>query len=728
MGIFNRLTRSKTNKSKSITIQDNRDGVRSSYASTNLVWSKGQTYDNAYPNIKAISNAFLDIIPYAINDKGEEIKNARLTKVLAQPKVGMSGAEFREALAVSALTHRKTYLLVWRSENGKAIAGGRITPENITGFTFIENADIRINKDGSKLYKVGTDSFTDKEVIEITSGIDPYDLSAGYSPSIAIKKWANVDDYIVDYQAGFFENGAVPSGQFVITAGSVEQFNEIVDMMQERHRSSGNNNNVQYIHRPVASDGSPVSAQIEWIPFSQPNSQLGLKDIFEETNKKLDSAFGVPSSIRGVNDHNTYASVKVDEKIFIKYTVKPFATKIWTKFISELNRITGGLGYGLTFDVEVPNLADEEKVESEKKKVDLDIITQALASGFDLDDIITAFELPEAYKELKIAQKPQIPESVSPKVCSHDHCSCGCGEVSKSLDPKGVKLEKKIRDVLDSFTDEKIKKTISDNFGISKAVEEDWTEEEIQEYLTQLSEMEVQPATTETKSKYASVISIAVLGYILNRGKTQYTNGLRLVENAVNSGELKVANSLLDDNGKLATDRLSGYAVTNQTTQAYMQRLATILDSYDNQITTAIRGQLANIYNEVSATGRPMRRDVIIERIKQVSDLDEWRAERIARTEENYARQLSQIDAMIDIKNKINIKILKKWICLGSNPCEFCQSMNGSVEELEKPFVPLMATIQGVDGGIMFNNYAPMESANAHPNCNCKIDFILEGE
>ena len=728
MGIFNRLTRSKTNKSKSIKIQDNRDGVRSSYASTNLVWSKGQTYDNAYPNVKAISNAFLDIIPYAINANGEEIKNARLTKVLAQPKVGMSGAEFREALAVSALTHRKTYLLVWHSENGKAIAGGRITPENITGFTFIENADIRINKDGSKIYKVGTDFFNDKEVIEITSGIDPYDLSAGYSPSIAIKKWANVDDYIVDYQAGFFENGAVPSGQFVITAGSVEQFNEIVDMMQERHRSSGNNNNVQYIHRPVASDGSPVSAQIEWIPFSQPNSQLGLKDIFEETNKKLDSAFGVPSSIRGVNDHNTYASVKVDEQIFIKYTVKPFATKIWTKFISELNRITGGMGYVLTFDIEVPNLADEEKVESEKKKVDLDIITQALASGFDLDDIITAFELPEAYKTLKIAQSTKTDEQ-NPKALSHSHkCTCGCGEITKALDPKGVKLEKKIRDALDSFTDEKIKKTISDNFGISKAIEEEWTEEEIQEYLTQLSEMEVQPATTETKSKYASVISIAVLGYILNRGKNQYTNGLMLVENAVNSGEIKVANSLLDDNGKLATDRLSGYAVTNQTTQAYMQRLATILESYDNQITTAIRGQLANIYNEVSATGRPMRRDVIIERIKQVSDLDEWRAERIARTEENYARQLSQIDAMIDIKNKINIKILKKWICLGANPCEFCQSMNGSVEELENPFVPLMGTIQGVDGGIMFNNYAPMESANAHPNCNCKIDFILEGE
>ena len=53
---------------------------------------------------------------------------------MAQPKVGMSGAEFREALAVSALTHRKTYLLVWHSENGKAIAGGSFLQCQRPGF------------------------------------------------------------------------------------------------------------------------------------------------------------------------------------------------------------------------------------------------------------------------------------------------------------------------------------------------------------------------------------------------------------------------------------------------------------------------------------------------------------------------------------------------------------------------------------------------------------------
>lgn len=727
MGILNRLTRS-NNKSKGISITDNRDTVRSSYLSTNFVWSKGQTYDNAYPNISAIANAFVEIVPYAIDSKGERLESSRLTDVLANPENGVSGAEFRETLATCALTHRKTYILVWRSEGGVAKPGGKITPNNITGFTFIENAEVRIERDGTKTYKIDQNIFTDNEVIEITGGIDPYDLSAGYSPSIAIKKWANVDDYIVNYQAGFFENGAVPSGQFVITAGSVEQFNEIVDEMQRKHRSSGNNNNVQYIHRPVAEDGRPVAAQIEWIPFSQPNGQLGLKEIFDETNKKLDGAYGVPASIRGLSSNSDWASAKVDERMFLRFTVKPFATKVWNKFISELNRITGGLGYGLSFDISMPNLANEEKVESEKKKIDLDIITSAMASGFSLDSVVEAFELPEGYKTLKTVNNGNS-EKENPKAFSHSHqCTCGCGEKSKSLDAKGEKLEKKILTILNDFTDEKINKTISLNFGASKAIEEEWSEEEIQEYLRQLDELEVQPATTESKAKYTDLINMAVLGYILFRGKTQYTVGLKLVENAVNSGQLKIAESLLDDKGNLAVDRLSGYSVTTDTQMSYAQRLATILESYDNQITNAIRGQLSAIYQEVSATGRPMRRDVIIEKIKQVADIDEWRAERIARTEENYARQLSQIDAMIDIKQKLNIKILKKWVCLGGNPCEFCQSMNGTVEELEKPFVGLMETITGTDGGIMFNNYAPMESANAHPNCNCRLDFILEGE
>ncbi len=50
----------------------------------------------------------------------------------------------------------------------------------------------------------------------LPGGVDP-GLYVGYSPSEA-SRWATLDDYIADFQAGFFENGAVPAGQFIIAA------------------------------------------------------------------------------------------------------------------------------------------------------------------------------------------------------------------------------------------------------------------------------------------------------------------------------------------------------------------------------------------------------------------------------------------------------------------------------------------------------------------------------
>ena len=91
-------------------------------------------------------------------------------------------------------------------------------------------------------------------MLEISIGADPNDLDAGYAPSVAIKKWADVDDFIASYQAGFFENGAVPAGEFIITARNTQDFEDIVAKLKRQHRGSGNNNNVVYVHRPMSPD------------------------------------------------------------------------------------------------------------------------------------------------------------------------------------------------------------------------------------------------------------------------------------------------------------------------------------------------------------------------------------------------------------------------------------------------------------------------------------------
>lgn len=190
---------------------------------TALSFYKGKTYDNAYPNITKIANAFMTIRPFAIDGNGKPVENVSALNAIYRPNQQMSAVDFREALMVMTLVHRKVYLAVWHYENGEAVIGKGATADNLAGFTFLEGVS-EVVSSGAKKYLTAGATYDEAEVIEIYSGFDPYNLSRGYSPSVAANKWANLDDYIAAYEAGLFENGAVPAGQFIITAATIEDF------------------------------------------------------------------------------------------------------------------------------------------------------------------------------------------------------------------------------------------------------------------------------------------------------------------------------------------------------------------------------------------------------------------------------------------------------------------------------------------------------------------------
>ena len=165
--------------------------------------------------------------------------------------------------------------------------------ENITAVTVAGKTTYTITNGTSSA------TYTDDEVITLR-GLNPYAINTGgFSATQAACKWTTLDDYIAQYQQGFFRNGAVPSGEFVITARTTTEFKDIVEKMQAKHRGVDNNNNILYTHRPTDHTGKPVDAQIEWIPYASSNKELALNDLFEQANKKIDSAYGVPASIRG---------------------------------------------------------------------------------------------------------------------------------------------------------------------------------------------------------------------------------------------------------------------------------------------------------------------------------------------------------------------------------------------------------------------------------------------
>ena len=61
----------------------------------------------------------------------------------------------------------------------------------------------------------------------------------------------------------------------------------------------------------------------------------------------------------------------------------------------------------------------------------------------------------------------------------------------------------------------------------------------------------------------------------------------------------------------------------------------------------------------------------------------------------------------------------KRWVALGSNPCEYCRAMDGSIINVESAYVPKGGTMVGEDGGEVVQDYDAVENAHAHANCHC---------
>lgn len=61
----------------------------------------------------------------------------------------------------------------------------------------------------------------------------------------------------------------------------------------------------------------------------------------------------------------------------------------------------------------------------------------------------------------------------------------------------------------------------------------------------------------------------------------------------------------------------------------------------------------------------------------------------------------------------------KVWRALGSNPCQYCRAMDGTIISTESSFVPKGGTMVGEDGGEAVQDYDAVENAHAHANCHC---------
>ena len=624
------------------------------------------SYDNTFPSITRITEEIATVLPYAVGADGKKLETQpQLINAIYHPNKQNSVVEFIETMTTLALVFPKVCILCWQKRGNEIIPGGDIKADNIGGFTFLENPEIKYDKGtGYKTYTIRKNGqqvvFSEDEVIEISLNVNPYDLLEGYSPSMASKKWSNVDDYIADYQSGFFRNGAKPAGEFIITAKSKEEFADIVASMQAHHRGVSANNNVSYVHKPIdATTGAVMPAQIEWVPFNQPNNQLGLKEIFEQANKKIDMTFGVPQEVKGYLTNSNYASVSVADYIFSKYVVKPKLIKIWSKFTHEMNRITGGLGFALSFDYETPILEDARKSQVEN-------LATLLDKGYTLESSVEALRLPKSFLMLSKPEETKEPEEEQQVEDQNN------GEDADQFATAKKSVE--------------VKKKIADQNAEIYAVAEEY----LQKQVDSAKGGSIFDIAKESALFKTAMLAI-VLGLIEDSGDKQYAEGKEQLDKA-----------------GWGTELAKGFVIREEIKRDYSDYLGELALSYSNDTNEAIEKVLAQ------AEFENWTREKLEQELEQIKELDAWRAERIARTENHRADQLGRLEAMRELSATTGANIWKVW---NVNPaiedhCEDCLALDGVRLPLD-------------DG---FGDFKAGDSliADAHPNCGCFLTFEVD--
>lgn len=678
----------------------NNVGWKSIGGSSAFDFYKRNDMENGYASIRVIANNFAKIEEYTIDGKGKSVPCNILDR-LYTPNTEMSAYEFREALAVTTLVHNKVHLEVVHS-------GNKPTANNIKGFLFMEG-EIEHIIDGKRKYRLADGrELTDDTVITLLN-INPYDLKAGFSPAMAARRWTKLDDYIADYQAGFFENGAVPSGQIVITAKTVQDFNDIVDKLESRHKGAGHNNNVTYTHRPTDESGKALNAQVEWQPFATANNNMALAELFDEVNKKIDSSYGVPASLRGVNDNNTYASVKVDQQILIENAIEPMIMKVWGKFTHELNRITGGIGVAITADVTIPQIADEELVKANAKAVQMTIFNTMIDRGYEKKSIVKAFELPESYNELKELPPPKVVEPVIPPTEENNQGS----DTSSEEDPEVLEEDElKPEDKVESK--KSIKKELS---PVDKEL--------YIEHYEKLVHKQMVKQVDEAIQRLPEIIKSKAIGDTTAIADKEFVDSVILLMTPLISMYGQQATNLgikLILEAGLSTEYVDSFKMTMAQKKAYQKYVSKVATGYADITAEEIRNILGRGITEgwnVSQISDKLRATIL-------GPESDYRVKRISRTEVNLAEGKSSLYAMENIAEETGYKVYKVWYAGGANPCEFCQAMNGTKIPVDSNFIDLDHHFMGVDGGELINDFKPTDTADMHPNCECVMTFRIE--
>lgn len=640
-------------------------------------------YENVFAQVQPLVNDMIMVRPYGVGKNNGKLPITRTPElaILNSPNDIMGWVDFAGSMFRTWLTEDELNVHV-HMERGR-----------VTGYTILPTGSKVYEGNGNFYFQSVTDdgieNLTRDEVMTLMFSRSPKDLRKGISPATSIRAWAQAEDVLAQYERAYIENGAIPASITFIRASSRDRFDETRKELENNLRGARNHGKTIYVWRQFDNDTGESLDQVEVKTIQGNNSTLAIKELTDIINDHLNKAYGVSNFILGDDSSAKFSNAELSDYQFIRRRVFPALTAFWNQFQFELDRIVGGLGYAIQFELELPDLTERQKVRAETAKLNAETLTGLIKAGAPYAATVKALGLSKDWEDVArgislsvlagsstdkkqkvIAKSKRIPGTVKDN-SSHieKHTSIEPANTQDDL-PEMDADERKIYDILVSMA-ERI-------FANTPNIE-------IDEVVARIAEVLDEKAELGAKEGAEKVMEML--------------NDEAVVE------EIKKDLETLELSGTLK-DRI-------------LDRTKKLVDNYGSETKRLMDKALANSEGKSAAEIRKMLQ----------ATMPTWQAERIARTETVYAYKSGRLDEDQRIADKYGLKMKLVWRARhDAKTCPVCAAMDGETVTVGEAFDHIKET---ADGTVSWEPSAWNDDGRIpapHPNCRCYFDEIVEAD
>lgn len=643
-------------------------------------------YENLFAQVRPLIDEMKTVVPYGVTERGTKLPAAKTPELewLKNPNDEMGWAEFADVMFATWLTEDELDIHVWRDKRGRVIGYTVIPPE------------CRIYLGYGKwewqvLTTEGVQILTEDEVMRLRFSRSPRNIQKGVSPASSVRVWAQIDDLISQYQRAYFENGAIPATITFITASSFEKYDKTRKELEHKLKGAHNKNKTIYAWRQFDNDTGNSVDQIEVKTIQGNNSTLAIREIVDIVNDRLNKSVGVSNFILGDDSSAKYDNAELSDHQFTKRRVYPALMSFWNQFQHELERILEGLGYGISFDLEIPELTERVKAKAEIGRIRSEALVNLISAGASGSNAVKALGLPECWLGAAndIYSKGLVGELNAPVAI--DYTKPKAIEATIDEAPKSPKAPK--ADVIHGHncTCHKDKlPPMSDE------------EQKLYDYLLELANKIFAEKEYDIDKVVDDMIDI-------------------LSEDAL-AGEKSGAEAL----SLLAEDDVASEILKTISKGEYY-----VSEALQNRISTRAR-QLAIGYEE--HTKEVMEKALTTEKSLSAEErrlileeaLPRTKAELIARNETLYAIRSGRLEQDQELAEKYGLNVKLVWRTSGdSKVCPVCAAMAGTTVDLGKPFPNEVETEDGLAFWAQDSWNDNGRITSSHVNCRCYWDEEL---